>query len=34
MNQPSDRESALCFEILGFDILIDKKGDPWLLEVN
>ena len=23
-----------CFEILGFDIMIDKKMDPWLIEVN
>ena len=32
--QPSDYEASMCFEILGFDIFIDKKNRPWLLEVN
>jgi len=24
----------MCFEILGFDVIIDSKGKPYLLEVN
>lgn len=32
--KPQDVENQLCFQILGIDVFIDKKGKPWLIEVN
>mmetsp|Transcript_92094 Transcript_92094/g.204438 ORF Transcript_92094/g.204438 Transcript_92094/m.204438 type:complete len:907 (-) Transcript_92094:236-2956(-) len=32
--QPDDTENAMCFEVLGFDVMLDQRLQPWLLEVN
>ena len=32
--QPEDLSNSMCFEVLGFDVILDQNARPYILEVN
>lgn len=33
-SQPECLDNSMCFQVLGFDVMIDQQFNPWLIEVN
>jgi len=33
-SKPLDIENSLCFQVIGFDVMIDQYLKCWLIEVN
>jgi tubulin polyglutamylase TTLL6/13 len=33
-SQPEDYSGNMCFHILGLDVMVNNKGDPFVIEVN
>lgn len=31
---PTTHPQSRCFQILGFDVMLDRKHKPWLIEIN
>lgn len=33
-SQPEDYSGSMCFHVLGLDVMINNKGEPYVIEVN
>eukprot|EP01083_Nonionella_stella_P229542 812358_1 len=31
---PNDRDGSMCYQFLGFDVFVDERLKPWLIEIN
>ena len=32
--QPEDYSNSMCFHVIGFDVMLDHKEEPQLIEIN